>query len=437
MKAPQRPGFSKNDAALAVLLVLFLLVAGISMTAVLQNSVPGHENFWSAVAGTLLLAGFIPLFVLARFSFGYVVGISFYWMIISFFWYTYFTVQHYDHVLARWSAVASLLLFLLPVLFQTIALPRRLALSPRGMNRLLLLLLGAALLTLAWSASYGFAFVGLQDSERLRAAILRPGILNYLIGALTGAVLPFAFAYFAWHGRYVLAALAVLLIAGFYPVVLNKSVVFGAVWLPFLFVMFKAFEPKRATILALLIPVALGLLIYELVPSGGRLGYWPSYVFGTVNVRFFAFPAIAMDRYSDFFASHPLTHFCQIGIVRAIYGCPYPFQLGVAMAEAYHLGNLNASLFATEGIASVGPLWAPISALVCGLMLSVGNSASARLPPPLLAASAGLAVQQALLNVPLSANLLSNGALVLWLLWAVTPEMAGSTAPLPGIVSKT
>jgi hypothetical protein len=30
------------------------------------------------------------------------------------------------------------------------------------------------------------------------------------------------------------------------------------------------------------------------------------------------------------------------------------------MAEAYHVGNLNASLFATEGIASVGPILAPL-----------------------------------------------------------------------------
>jgi len=143
---------------------------------------------------------------------------------------------------------------------------------------------------------------------------------------------------------------------------------------------------------------------------------------GNANIRLFAFPSIAMNQYSDFFATHPLTHFCQIGIIRKIYGCPYPFQLGTAMAEAYNMGSLNGSLFATEGIASVGPLWAPLSALICGLIVSLGNSASARLPAPLIATSAGLAVHQALLNVPLSASLLSNGVLVLFLLWAVTPR---------------
>jgi hypothetical protein len=130
-----------------------------------------------------------------------------------------------------------------------------------------------------------------------------------------------------------------------------------------------------------------------------------------------------MNNYSDFFAHHPLTHFCQIGIIRAHYGCPYPFQLGTAMAETYNMGSMNGSLFATEGIASVGPYWAPLSALVCGLIVSLGNSASARLPAPVVATSAGFAVQQALLNAPFSVSLLSNGLLVLWLLWAISPPM--------------
>ena len=82
------------------------------------------------VAVTIVLCAFIPLFARARFSFGYFAGISFYSMIIGFFWYTYFTHQRYDHALARWSAVASLLMFLIPALFQTMPAPRALMLSP-------------------------------------------------------------------------------------------------------------------------------------------------------------------------------------------------------------------------------------------------------------------------------------------------------------------
>jgi hypothetical protein len=430
MKTPSQLSLSASDGCQIPPLVVLILMTCLSMTVVLHNSTPEHRDFWHAVASTIVLCAFIPLFARARFSFGYFAGISFYSMIIGFLWASYFMVEQYDHVLARWSAVASLLLFLVPALFQNKPPPRALTLSPRAMNRLMLVLLVLSAVILAISATYGFALVGLSESEQLRSSFPRPGVLNYFIGWSIGAVLPFAFAYFAWHRRYVLAAAAVLLMWCSYPVLLNKSVVFGGFWLPYLFVLFRLFEPKRATVYSLLILMLPGIVAYHMMEYGwispdGTLGHALRFVLGTVNVRLFGYPTLAMNNYSDFFAHHPLTHFCQIGVIRAIYGCPYPFQLGASMAEAYHMGSMNGSLFATEGIASVGPTWAPLSALVCGLIVSLGNSASVRLPAPVMATSAGFAVQQALLNAPLTVCLLSNGLLVLWLLWAVSPPMEG------------
>jgi hypothetical protein len=433
MKAPSQSSVLASDAWQIPLLVILVVVTCFSMTVVLHSSTPRHPEFWHAVAVTIVLCACIPLFAKARFSFGYFAGISFYSMIIGFFWASYFTVQEYNHVLARWSALASLLLFLLPALFQRRPLPRMLMLSPQAMSRLMLVLLVLSAGILALSASYGFALVGLLQSEQLRGTFARPAILNYLIGWTIGAVLPFAFAYFAWHRRYALAGAALVLIWCSYPIVLNKSVVFGGVWLLYLFVLFALFEPKRATVYSLLILMLPGIIAYHLIENDwigpeGTLGHALRFLYGNVNIRLFGYPTLAMNNYSDFFAHHPLTHFCQIGIIRAHYGCPYPFQLGAAMAEAYDMGSMNGSLFATEGIASVGPIWAPLSALVCGLIVSLGNSASARLPAPVLATSAGFAVQQALLNAPLSVCLLSNGLLVLWLLWAISPPMEGDEA---------
>ena len=71
-----------------------------------------------------------------------------------------------------------------------------------------------------------------------------------------------------------------------------------------------------------------------------------------------------------------------------------------------------------------GATFAPLSALVCGLILSIGNSVSAHLPKRFVATSAGVAIQ-VLVNVPLSASLLSNGLLLLFLLWYVTPAESG------------
>jgi hypothetical protein len=410
---------ARRDAILALLLVAFVILNCVSLTTVLHSSTPSDSMFWPAVRLTVAAALFIPLFIRAGFCFGYIVGFNFYCLIASFLWLSYFTEGYYNRTEARLSAAASLLLVLLPLLFQVKQLRPRFTLSPRMMNRLLLGLLASAVVVLAWNAVYGFALVSTAEADRLRGTLSRPTILSYIDGWLVGALLPFAFAWFATQRRYLLAAVSVILIAAFYPVLLNKTVAFAGVWLPFLFILFSLFEARRATVLALLLPMLVGLIVLLLSYVGLPNGIY-TLVFGGVNYRMLTFPAWALERYFHFFASHDLTHFCQIGIVRSFTGCAYQFQLGAEMEQHYHMGNLNGSLFATEGIASVGPILAPLSALVCGLILSLGNSVSAHLPKRLVATSAGVAIQ-VLMNVPLSTSLLSNGLLLLFLVWYVTP----------------
>ena len=143
MKAPNQSSILAGNAWQVALLVTLVVITCFSMTVVLHNSTPGHPNFWHAVAVTIVLCAFVPLFAKARFSFGYFAGISFYSVIIGFFWASYLRCRNTTTVLARWSALASLLLFLLPALFQTRPLPRRLMLSPQAMSRLMLVLLVA------------------------------------------------------------------------------------------------------------------------------------------------------------------------------------------------------------------------------------------------------------------------------------------------------
>jgi hypothetical protein len=417
---------ARHDAILALLLLAFLILNCVSLTTVLHSSTPRDPMFWPAVGLTVAAALFIPLFVRAGFSFGYIVGFNFYCLIASFLWLSYFTEGAYDRMEARWSAAASLLLVLLPLLFQVKRLRPRFSLSPRMMNRLLLGPLAFALVVLAWNAVYGFALVSTGEADRLRSTLVRPTVLSYIDGWLVGALLPFAFAWFATQRRYLPAALSVILIAAFYPVLLNKTVAFAGVWLPFLFILFSLLEARRATVLALLLPLLVGLIVLLLSYVGLPNGIY-SLVFGGVNYRMLAFPAWALERYFHFFAHHDLTHFCQIGIVRSFTGCAYQIELGVEMKQHYDMGNLNGSLFATEGVASVGPIFAPLSALACGLILSIGNSVSAHLPKRFVATSAGVAIQ-VLVNVPLSTSLLSNGLLLLFLLWYVTPAEEGEVA---------
>jgi peptidoglycan/LPS O-acetylase OafA/YrhL len=410
----------QSVTALAILFVVFLAANCISLATVEYQRGIEHEHILNALTGIVSVAGLIPLFLSARFSFGYVVGMSFYGVIAGFVWITYFSVLRYDHAQARFSAVVSLVMFLVPLLFQTAPLRRAIILSPRTMERFLVLALCFGVGVLALNAHYGFALVGLRQADLLRGTLHRPAVLNYITGSMIFAVFPFTFAYFALRRRYRMAIASIVLIVSYYPVLLNKTVLFSAAWLPFLLVMFRLFEPRRAVALSLLIPMSLSLIFFAVARGDGPVGRLADLMFGYINIRMFAIPPIAMDYYSNFFAHNDFTKFCQINIVRAIAGCAYVGQLGVLFSDRYGLGNFNASLFATEGIASVGPAWAPLSAFFCGMFISVGNNVSSRLPPPLIAVSGGLVVQ-ALINVPLSVSVLSNGLFVLFLLWYVTP----------------
>src|SRR5690242_18245524 len=168
MSEQNRTAFSRDNVTLAALLSLLIVGALASLNTARHEVLLGNPNFSQAVAPSLALLGFIPLFIRARFGFGYLVGIAFYCVMIGFFFLTYLTSSRYDVVLARWSALASLLLFLLPVLFQTRALPRLLTLSRPVVDMVVLGLLGLALVVLVISAAYGFALVGLADRKSTR-----------------------------------------------------------------------------------------------------------------------------------------------------------------------------------------------------------------------------------------------------------------------------
>jgi hypothetical protein len=82
---------------------------------------------------------------------------------------------------------------------------------------------------------------------------------------------------------------------------------------------------------------------------------------------------------------------------------------------------LNASLFATEGVASVGPYLAPLTALASGFILALGNRASAGLPQRFVLISSGT-LPHVLLNTPLTVAMVTHGTALLFLLWYVVPR---------------
>jgi len=375
-----------------------------------------------AVIVVAAFAALTPLFALAPFSFGYMTGFYLYVMVAGYLWLNAFSEFAYDHTLTGLSAVASALAFLIPALFVSSPLRQTYVLSPQAVDRVLVLILALSAATIAVGASYNFAFVDIDNIYAYREKLDFPRSLLYLFGITSNALLPFAFAMFVEKRAIWRAAAVLLLLVLFYPVTLTKTAFFAPAWLVVVLVVSRFFAPKTTITVTMLVPVAIGLVLLGLYNTGLiRLEAAPSY-FKVVNLRMIAIPSLAMDYYNFFFARHDLTFFCQIRIVKAIMGCAYQDELPTVIYNAFGIGgNFNASLFSTEGVASVGPFFAPLTALLCGLIFGLGNRMASGLPPRLILLSGALAVQT-FLNLPLTIGMVTYGGTLLFLLWYITPR---------------
>ena len=374
------------------------------------------------------------LFTLARFSFGYFVGFYFYTMVLGYLWLSAFSKFDYNHTLTSASAFASALAFFVPALFITSPIKQRFVLTARALDHLLSGILILATTIIAAGAFYSFRLVGLADIYLFRGELAFPVWLRYAIGATSGTLLPFAFACFVVRGNPSRAAAALLLLLLIYPITLTKLALFAPFWLLYLALLSRLFESRTTVILSLLLPVLFGVTLAFLI-GYDKPGYEEMLrYFATINFRMIAFPAIALDLYNDFFSTHSHTYFCQISFLKLLVDCPYTEPLAIVMERTYLFGNLNASPFATEGIASVGPILAPLTAFAFGLVIAVANCLSSGLSPRFVLMSGAL-LPNILLNVPLSITLLTYGAAILFLLWYVTPrtmfEASSSSAGKP------
>lgn len=412
---------------LALLICFHIMICCVSLIYVADNDNPVAFNpptfhlFFDPArlhVAVAVIAAFTPLslfFVFARFSFGYFVGFYFYTMILGYLWLNCFTDLSYDHRLAGLSAAASVGAFLLAALFVSLPIPRPYMLSQRNFDWLLTFILALAIVTVAVGATYNFQFVALTRIYDFRNTLESPKILGYLVTIVSSALLPFAFAGFVARRAYWRACATLFVLLLFYPITLSKLPLFAPIWLLAVLLISGIFQARTAVVLSLFLPLLAGVILHIAFP-------WPTKLyFSTVNFRMFAIPSNAMDIYYDYFSRHDLTYFCQISAVKRIMSCPYQEPLWVIMEKTYKLGNLNASLFATEGIASVGLLWAPLSAFVCGLVIAFGSWMSDGLPPRFIMIS-GAMLPLVLLNVPLSIVLLTHGAGLLFLFWYITPR---------------
>ena len=422
------PDLGWRQAKLALLAYAHVAICCISLYCItITDSFPGVISFdkshlTSAILNVLVFSPVVILFAFSRFSFGYLVGFYFYIMILGYLWLIEFSLLDYDHRLALVSIVLSAFAFLVPTLFITSPIRQAVIMPARAFYMMPSVILIASAATIGIGALYNLKLVDLNDMYKYRAEVVLPGVLRYAVWIVSNALLPLAFACFVTSKRFWQAGIALVLMLLIYPIMLTKMALLAPVWLLFLALVCKLAEARVATILSFFLPVLIGMILFVLVktdlfPLNPGLLY-----FGTVNTRMVAMPSLALEIYNNYFSAHPLTHFCQINAVKLVVACAYDEPIWAVMARSY-LGAFNASLFATEGIASVGLVLAPVSALGCGLIIALGNRLSSGLPPRFVLLSAGL-LPQVLLNVPLSTALLTNGTGLLFLLWYIAPRSA-------------
>jgi hypothetical protein len=422
---------------LAFLICFHIVLCCVSLAYVSQYHDAFHIFYDPArlYVAVILVAAFALVsypFTRVDFSFGYFVGFYFYTMVLGYLWLNCFSDLNYDHRLGGLSAAASAIAFLLPALFISSPIRQRYVVPAKAFEHLLTLILVLGAATVSFSATYNFRFVSIGHIYDFRSDLDFPILLNYWIGITSNALLPFAFACFAVRRNYWRAGITLALLLLFYPITLSKLAFFTPAWLLAITLLSRFFQSRITVVLSLVLPMLLGVILVALFKNGA-LPY-----FDLVNFRMVAVPSNAMDVYNDFFSAHDLTYFCQIKILKPMMHCAYPDQLSIVMAKAYELGNFNASLFSTEGIASVGPLFAPVSVFVCGLVVALANRLSSGLPPRFILISSAV-LPQILLNVPLTTVLLSHGAAFLFLLWYITPRTSlqqESSSEQPSLVRR-
>lgn len=426
---------SRHDLTIRIALALMVCAHTVIFCISLIYLSDRHENIHvnydpGIVTGAALLLGAFAVttlfFWLANFSFGYFIAYYSYVMLAGYLWINYFSDYNYNHRLAGFSAVACAFAFFFPAVFFKSPIRQVLLMAPRIFDRVLLAILALSFAIIVIGASYNLRIVGLGNFSEFRSELFQAAVRNklqfpagvrYLIGVTTSALLPFTFAYYFVRKQYLLASSALLLLLIFFPITMTKLSLFDPVWLLVIALLAQIFDCRIVVVLSLLVPMVLGLIALNLF---GQLG---GYYFDLVNFRMVAVPSNAMNVYNDFFAQHELTRFCQVAVLKPFVACAYSDQLGVVIERAYNFGNYNASLFATEGIASVGMLLAPFSIFACGLVIALGNKLSAGLPPRLIIISSAT-LAQLLLNVPLSTALLTHGTTFLFLLWYLVPRTA-------------
>lgn len=269
-----------------------------------------------------------------------------------------------------------------------------------------------------------FDLVALNHAHAALSGVTVTGVQGYLISAYISSFGGLLVALAIMYRRYYLLSLAVVGFLMCYGVLEARNAVLLPMWITYIFVAHKLFF--RNSVIKYLItvmgPFFLGTLFATIIGTTNQhsLLY---YAFALTNYRLFSVPAIGFNVYYNFFQTNPHTYWSHINFISKFVSNPYGTQIGLVMADAYRLGNYNASFLETDGLAAAGPAVLPYIGIFFGAIMVWVNSCMRGLNATFLAiVTAGSAV--ALVDVGIGPGLITNGLALLSLVLLAAPRSA-------------
>ncbi|MBV8335100.1 MAG: hypothetical protein JO358_06560, partial [Alphaproteobacteria bacterium] len=273
-------------------------------------------------------------------------------------------------------------------------------------------------------ATNRFAVVGLGKAHAAQSDVTVSGLAGYLLVGFIGSFGGLLIAMAIMFRRYYLILFA---LAGFvccYGTLSERSAVLMPAWIAYIYATHRLFFRDSTTryLLAVMAPFALCVLLAFILGLEVRHSFVYD-AFTLANHRLYSIPAISFNVYYHFFATHPLTFWSHIGFVSNFVPYPYGEPLSLVMAEAYELGNANASFLETDGLAAAGPMMLPFVSLIFGLVMVAINSCARGLNLT-LCATAVASLSVAAMDTGIGPTLLTNGAALLALILLFVPRNA-------------
>jgi len=268
------------------------------------------------------------------------------------------------------------------------------------------------------------SIVGFNDTRAAREDVAVFGIQGYLLVSYITSFGGLLIAMAIMLRKYYLVPLA---IGGFivcYAALTERNAVLMPAWIIYIYFAHKLFFRNSTTrfLITVMMPFLCGTLFADVIGTDDTETFLYR-AFTLMNYRLFSVPAVAFNVYYNFFQTHPLTYWSHINIITNFVSYPYAAPLSLVMADAYGLGNYNASFLETDGLAAAGTTALPFVSILFGLMLMGINSCMSKLNLTVIAiVAAGPSI--ALMDTGIGPSLLTNGLAPLAILLLFAPRTA-------------